>query len=247
MNLRKNIGIYLLFIAASALFLILERLTHVEFFLHLAAIPVEVMVAVFIVEKFLERREQGEKRRQLMFIKSYLFRSDMRNLFITNFNALQSPAISFAKIRSAGLEELKGMRRIAERVEYKSSQAMESVVMEYVKAQPVWMSFMERAITYNFEEIFQDMIYILHFINDVRAFKEANPQRLFIEEAEKNEAIMGKVRKVLGDGVQRFLDYAIELREKEPEMFQDVLSDYEISSGFMNGKQEDIKKAGRKA
>ena len=243
MNLRKNIGIYLLFIAASALFLIVERLTHVEFFLHLAAIPIEVMVAVFIVEKFLERREQGEKRRQLMFIKSYMFRSDMRNLFIANFHALQSPAISFARIRSAGLEELKEMRRMAERVEYRSPPAMESVVMEYVKAQPVWMSFMERAITYNFEEIFHDMIYILHFINDVRSFKKGNPQRLFIEEAQKNEAMMGKVRKVLGEGVQRFLDYAIELKEKQPEMFKDVLSDYELSSGFMEGSRDGTQSA----
>jgi hypothetical protein len=243
MNLRKDIGLYLLFIAASALFLTVERLTHIEFFLHLAAIPVEVMVAVFIVEKFLERREQAEKRRQLMFIKSYMFRSDMRNLFIANFYALQSPAISFARIRSAGLEELRRMRRSAERVEYKSPRAMERVVMEYVKAQPVWMSFMERAITYNFEEIFHNMIYVLHFINDVRSFKEANPQCLFVEEAQKNEAMMGKVGKVLGDGIQRFLDYAIELKEKQPQIFRDVLSDYEQSSAFMAELQKGTQKA----
>ena len=238
MNVQKNWAVYLLFTAAAALFLIIEHFTHIEFFLHLAAIPIEVMVAVFIVEKFLERRERGEKRRQLMFIKSYMFRSDMRNLFIANFNALESPAITFAKIRKAGLEELKGMRKMAARVEYKSLAAMESVVMEYVKAKPVWMSFMERAISYNFEEIFHDMIYILHFISDVRTFKEANPERLFIEAAEKSEAMMKKVRKVLGDGIQRFLEYAIELKEKQPEMFRDVLSDYELSSGFMEEVRE---------
>jgi hypothetical protein len=233
-------GVYLLFIAAAALFLIIEHLTHIEFFLHLAAIPIEVMVAVFIVEKFLERKEQGEKRRQLMFIKSYMFRSDMRNLFIANFKALQSPALAFAQIRTAGLEELKAMRQMAEQVEYKSPGAMESVVMEYVKGQSVWMSFMERAISYNFEEIFHDMIYILHFINDVRAFKEANPQRLFIEAAQRNGEMMEKARKVLGDGIRRFLDYAIELKEKQPEMFRDVLADYELSAGFREGAREGI-------
>jgi len=196
-------------------------------------------VAVFIVERFLERKEQQEKRRQLMLIKSYMFRSDMRSLFIANFSALHSPDITFEKIRRASLEDLRHMRQQAETIEYKPPQAMESVIMEYMKAQHVWMSFMERAITYNFEEIFQDMIYILHFINDVRAFKEAHPQRLFIEEAKKNEGMMLKVQKVLWNGIQRFLDYTIELKEKQPGMFQDVLSDYDLSSRFMNSSMKE--------
>jgi hypothetical protein len=40
------------------LYFSIERLTHVEDLQHLAAIPIEVMAAMFIVEKFLERREQ---------------------------------------------------------------------------------------------------------------------------------------------------------------------------------------------
>lgn len=239
MESSKHIGIYALFLAASALFLFVERLTHVEFFLHLAAIPLEVLVAVFIVERFLERKQQEEKRRQLMLIKSFMFRSDMRRLFIANFRALHSPAITFAIIQSASLEELRHIRQQAETIDYKSLQAMEPVIMEYVKAQPIWMSFMERAITCNFEEIFHDMIYILHFISDVRAFKEAHPQCLFIEEANKNEVMMVKVRKVLRDGIQRFLDYAIELKEKQPGMFRDVLSDYDLSSRFMDSSRRE--------
>jgi hypothetical protein len=230
MKLAGNIGIYVLFISASALFLIIEYLTHIEFFLHLAAIPMEVLVAVFIVERFLAKKEQQERRRHLMFIKSYMFRSNMRSLFTANFNALQKPAVTFTKIRGAGLEELRQWRREAETVEYKSPQAMESVIMEYVKAQPTWMSYMERAITYNFEEIFHDMIYILHFISDVQAFVAAYPHNLFIDEAMKDEGMMRKVQKVLSDGIRRFLDYAIELKEKQPAMFNDVLSDYELSS-----------------
>jgi hypothetical protein len=104
MKLAKNIGFYLGFVAASALFLVVEHFTHIEFFLHVAAIPLEVLVAVFIVEKMLERRE-----------------------------------------------------------------------------------------------------------------------------AERNERLMTKVRKVLGDGIQKFLDYAIELKEKQPKVFADLMTDYEIS------------------
>jgi hypothetical protein len=230
MKSSSNIGIYGLLLTASIVFLIIEHLTHIEFLLHLAAIPLEVLVAVFIVERFLAMKERHERRRQFMFIKSYMFRSNMRSLFTSNFSALKSPAITFATIRSASLEELRQWRRQAEEIQYKSPEAMESVIMEYVKAQPVWMSFMERAITYNFEEIFHDMIYILHFISDVQAFKAAYPHDLFIAKAMRDEGMMVKVRKVLSDGIQRFLDYATELKEKQPTMFNDVLSDYELSS-----------------
>jgi hypothetical protein len=229
MALAKYIGYYLGFVAAAALFLIVEHFTHIAFFLHLAAIPLEVLVAVFIVEKMLERREARERRRQLLFIKSYLFRTDMRGLFIANFRGLRNPAITMSQIKEASLEDLRKMRRDAGTIEYRSPEDMEEIIREYVKAQPVWTNFMERAITYNFENIFLDMIYILHFLSDVKAFKEHSPDRLFIHEAEKNERLMTKVNKVLNDGIQKFLDYAIELKEKQPEVFDDLMTDYEIS------------------
>ena len=230
MKTLKIVAFYSVFPAVSAVFLVIERLTHVEFFLHLAAIPIEVMVAVFIVERLLARKEKHEKRRQLMFIKSYMFRSDMRNLFIANFRALKSPAVTIAGIRAGSLDELRRMRRLAESVEYKSLEATEPVILEYIRTQHVWKSFMERAITYNFEEIFRDMIYILHFIYDAQTFQDIHPGKMFILEAAKNEAFMIKARKVLGDGIRRFLDYAIELREKQPRMFDDVFADYELNS-----------------
>lgn len=229
MRIAKNIGFYLAFIAASGLFLIVEHFTHVEFFLHLAAIPLEVLVAVFIVEKMLERREAKEKRRQLMFIKSHMFRTDMRGLFIANFRGLKTPAITIRQIKEASLEELRKMRREAETIEYRSPEAMEEIINEYIKAQPTWASFMERAITYNFENVFRDMIYILHFIDDVKAFKERSPDKLFIDEAGTNDRLMAKARKVLGDGIQKFLDYAVELKGKQPTVFADLMTDYEIS------------------
>lgn len=198
--------------------------------MHLAAIPLEILVGIFIVEGFLEKREKKEKRRMLMFIKSYLFRSEMLNLFITNFDALKFPAITMVRIKNATLEELKQMRKDANTIEYKSREMMEPVIMEYVKAEHVWHNFRERAITYNFEEIFQDMIYILHFVYDVKLFKDNNPDTLFIHEAEKKVLIMEKIKKILGEGIRKFLDYAIELKEKQPDMFYDLISDYELSS-----------------
>jgi hypothetical protein len=225
----KHIEFYVGLIGASVLFLILEHLTHWEFLLHLAAIPLEVLFAVFIVERFLEQRETKEKRRQLMFIKSHLFRSDMRPLFLADFAALKTPPVTMDKIRTASIEELRDMRRQTETVEFKSPEAMEPVIMEYVKAEPVWHGFKERALTYNFENIFQDMIGILHFTSDVKLFKEKYPHRLFVHEAAKRPALLDRARKIMTNGIHSFLDYAIELKEKQPVMFDEMMADYELS------------------
>jgi len=226
----KHIEFYVGLIGASGVFLVLEHLTHWEFLLHLAAIPLEILIAVFVVESFLEQREIKEKRRQLMFIKSHLFRSDMRPLFLADFAALKSPDLTFEKIRRASLDELHEMRRQAETVEFKSLEAMEPVIMEYVKAEPVWHGFKERAITYNFESIFQDMIGILHFTGDVKLLKEKFPHRLFVHEAAKRPELLARARKIVADGIRSFLDYAAELKEKQPVMFDEMMADYELST-----------------
>jgi len=225
----KTIELYTLLLAVSGLLLILHYLVHYEFILHVAAIPLDILIAVFIVEKYLERHESREKRRHLMYIKSTMFRAEMRSLFITNFHALKSPTLTMTRIKAASLPELRAMREAARTIEYRSLEAMEPVILEYVKAEKVWHDFMERAITYNFEEIFVNMISILHFLYDVKLFKENNPDKLFILEAEKREPLLRKARKVLHDGILAFLDYAIELREKQPAMFEEVMADYELT------------------
>ncbi len=240
MKTIKNVEIYIILTATSLIFLLIEHFTHIEFMQHLAAIPLEVLVGVCVVEKFLEKREKKEKRRLLMFIKSYLFRSALLNLFVTNFNALKFPSITMAKIRNSTLEELRQIRKDADTIEYKSLEAMEPVIMEYVKAEQVWHDFNKHAITHNFEEIFNDMVYMLHFIYGVKLFKNNNPDKLFVYEAGKKVLLMEKVKKVLGDGIKKFLDYMIELKEKEPNIFYDLISDYELSSQIMDIQSKGI-------
>ena len=226
MDKKINMIFTVILVSAALVFLYVEKVTHEEFFLHLAAIPLEVLLAIFIVERLLERRAAREKRRQLMFIKSHLFRAEMRSLFIRNFKALKSPALTMSGIKNASLAELKRMREEAEKIEYQSLVAMEPVIMEYVKARHVWQQFLTQAVHYNFEDIIVDMIYILNFIQDVLLVKDARPDGLFIEAAAQRDALMKKSRKVLEDGIKKFLDYAIELKEKHPEMFEELLDDY---------------------
>ena len=42
--------------------------------------------------------------------------------------------------------------------------------------------------------------------------------------------MQAKVEKILRDGVVKFMDYAIELRQKEPEVLEELLDDYLLSS-----------------
>ena len=229
-NFTKKIWLYVSLFAGSALFLFINYQTHFEFALHLAAIPLEILLGALLIEKIVEKKQKAEKLRKLQYVKSYLFRSKMRNLFLANLNALKFPAITISKIKNAPLEELRQMRNDANHIEYVSLEAMEAVIMEYVAAYQVFYGFMEREIIDDVDSSFENMIFILHFIEDVKLFKQTNPDKLFICEAQKQRSLMVKVKKILGDGIINFLYYVIELKEKTPAIFYDLLTDYELSS-----------------
>ena len=230
MKTIKHLGLYAALIAVSALFLVIEHITHVEFFLHLAAIPLEILLGALLVERFLDRRKKMERLRQLMYIKNYHFRGVMRGLFIANLQALKQPALVISEIRRGGPAELRDMRRRAEHVEYGSDEKVEAVVMEYLKARDVFREFMEWAITHDFETIFHGMIFVLNFIQDIDLFKRRHPDERFVAEARRHPEMGEKLHKLLGDGVRSFLDHAIELKEKQPEVFEELLADYELSA-----------------
>jgi hypothetical protein len=238
MKFIKTAWIYIVLLSSSAFFLVIEFFTHTEFFLHLAAIPIEILLGALLVERYLSRKEREDKLRHLMYIKSYVFRAEMRNLFIANFKALKYPAIDMTKLKEANLQELKKMREDAEKIEYQSVEAMEPVIMEYVNSREAFYGFMQRAINCNFESIFQNMIYVLHFIQDVKLFKDRHPDKLFIHEAQRQLLLMEKVNKVLGDGIKVFIDYMIELKVKQPDIMYELLTDYEISSRIAPGNQD---------
>ena len=150
----KKAWLYISLITASSFFLYVFYATHIEFMLHVAAIPLEVLLGALLIERLLEKKEKAEKFNQLMYIKSYLYRSEMRTLFITNFSSLKFPVITMSKIKNAGLEELKEMRSDADHLEYFSLDAMELVIWEYVSAYHVFRDFMERTSNYGMNTLY---------------------------------------------------------------------------------------------
>jgi len=223
----------IILVSMSIFFLLLEKLVIHEVFLHhLAAIPLEIVLGVIIVENLLKKKERDVRKKQLRYIKSHIFRSELRRLFIMNFEALKNPSITLNDIKTASLSQLQEMRQKAENVEYRSLIGLEPIILEYVKTQDVWQLFMEKAMDFHFESIVEDMIYLIHFINDVKIFKDTYPDKLFIEEVKSNELMMRKIYKVLGDGIRSFLNYAIELKEKAPEFLEEILYDYQFTQNL---------------
>ncbi len=225
----KKIWLYFCLISISVFFLFIHWLTHIEFMLHLAAIPIEILFGALLIEKILERKRRAEQSKRLMHFRCYLFRSRLRNIFLANLNALKFPVISISKIKNASLEELKQMRKDANHIEYASLDAMEKIIIEYVPAYHAFYSFMEWTIIHDIDSGAQNMIYILHFIEEVKLFKHNNPDIPYVDEAQKKRSLMKKVKKVLAEGLFKFLDFLIELKKKDPALFYELLADYEES------------------
>jgi hypothetical protein len=225
----KKVWLYVCLISISVFFLFIHWLAHIEFTLHLAAIPIEILFGALLIEKILEKKRKAEQSKRLMHFRCYLFRSRLRNIFLANLNALKFPIISISKIKNASLEELKQMRKDADHIEYASLDAMETIIREYVPAYHAFYSFMEWTIIHDIDSGFENMIYILHFIEEVKLFKHNNPDIPYVYEAQKKRSLMKKVKKVLAEGLFTFLEFLIELKKKEPALFYELLADYEES------------------
>jgi hypothetical protein len=228
-KVTKKVWLYVCLISTSVFFLFIHWLTHIEFSLHLAAIPLEILLGALLIEKILERKRKAEQSKRLMHFRCYLFRSRLRNIFLANLNALKFPIISISKIKNTSLEELKQMRKDADHIEYASLDAMETIITEYVPAYHAFYSFMEWTIIHDIDSGFENMIYILHFIEEVKLFKHNNPDIPYVYEAQKKRSLMKKVKKILAEGLFNFLDFLIELKKKEPALFYELLADYEES------------------
>jgi hypothetical protein len=213
-------------VALSAFFLWVEHLTHFEFVLHLAAIPIEILVGAIVVERWLASEEKGARRQQFMYFKSYIFRSGLRNVFISNFAGLVEPKITMEWIRTASAADMRKARDGIRKLRHASPAVVDGILDEYVRSRQVFFTFLEWAAANDFEPIFHDMLYILHFIEDIESFRRQHPGELFADEAAGNPRLQRKVDKVLRDGIVKFLDYTIELRETEPLVLEELMEDY---------------------
>ncbi len=211
-------------------FLYLEHVTHFAFLEHVAAIPLEIMFGAIIVERFLARREKKGRLRLLMHMKSHIFRSQIREVFINSFNALESPHIDIPTLVTADLSELYKLRGDLNELTYRSIDELETVVLSYIDTRDVFVRFMDWAMQHGFEDILEEVVYVLHFIQDVRLYKESYPGKLFVEYAMSTPQGCEKLRTILTGAVTKFLDYAIELKSERPELYDELMHEYLLVS-----------------
>lgn len=220
----------------SILFLILEDITHIIFLHHVAAIPLEILVGAVLVERFLASRERKSRLRQFMHLKSFMFRTHIREAFITNFHALESPHIDMEWLATASLQDLQKMRKGLRKLNYRSEEELEKVIQAYVESRDIFRGFMELAISHDFESIIENMVFVLHFIQDVDLYKRYYPNKLYIEHALRRPEERRRVIRILSDGISKFLDYLIELKQKQPDVFKELINEYLMTSRMMLSK-----------
>ncbi len=216
-------------ISLSAIILYVETITHHEFLLHVAAIPLELLVGAILFERFIASRERKRNLKQLSYIKGYLFRFDMRKIFSTNFESICQPSITMNQIHRASVEELEAMRRsFADAdVTHASPEAFEAVLENYIESQRVFEYFMEWAIQNDFQKIFTDMIFVLNFIQDIKVLRDLHPGQSLASQVSSRPDLHRRANKISKDNVLSFLDYAIELRKQRPHEFFELLDDYQ--------------------
>jgi len=227
---RDFLPYYVVLITASAILLVIYEISHIDFMLHLAAIPFEIIIGVFIVDMLLRKREIVAKRKRTIAVAITMFGSEMGRFDDACFQAIRSPLITLSTIANSSIKDLKQIRIASDTIEYGSPEEMELAVKECVNIEHVWRSLLESAVAFDIEETYLNTLHILNFVHDVKVFKESHPNEPFIHFAQQDEQVLKGVKEVISFTVQRFLDYAIELKENHPDMLHQFLSELDTST-----------------
>jgi hypothetical protein len=195
---------------------------------HFAAVFLELALVVLVVEVLLRKHEQLHEARtrqnQLRLIKSAMFRTKLQDLYVADFQALKDPVISLKSIQDAKLPELKKWKvALAERTKDEWSslcdpKAMERVVEEYIKAEPVWKEFERFALMCNLDYVFHDMITIQHLIADVKACRTVDSEGPEDQKGLASQCYQQHKERIIdvwSKGIRKFIDYAADLQESD--------------------------------
>ena len=120
---------------------------------------------------------------------------------------------------------------------YRSAEELEKVIQAYVDSRDIFRDFMQLAISHDLESIIENMVFVLHFIQDVDLYKRYYPNKLYIEHALKMPDERRRVIRILSDGISKFLDYLIELKQEQPDVFMELINEYLMTSRMMLWKQ----------
>jgi hypothetical protein len=224
--LRKSfLKYYVALVVAAIILLIVFYVTEIEFMLHLAAIPLEILLAAFVVDQVLNLQERQGRRRRLKGEAASVFHSQIEGVIEAGIRAAQPPDAPMPKLASMSTEELKGLRAAVGPAKYRSLAEMQAGIDQLVDAEQTWQSILAQAIEYDVDETYVNMMKMLSFVRYVKAFRESHPDESFAHFAQGNEKAMEKMRGVSELAVRRYLDLLVDFKEHDPDMLKELHAD----------------------
>jgi hypothetical protein len=247
-RLLKGLGLVALLFLVSSLYLLRHDEPSEHMVPHVFSVFLELALGLFFIEMIWKghekREEEKQKRDQLRFLKSHMFQGQMQELFVANFYAMKSPSISFQRIwedsKRGGFTQLK-INADEKNISYGSEGAEQAVLLvflEYLKAKSVWERFTELAIMFGFGKIVGEMNDILQCILEVEELRghdkgghvDQVSLLLKIHEIDKTRApddkLMARLEKITKQGILKFIEYAEDLSQHEPRMFDQLIQSY---------------------
>lgn len=210
---------------------------------HYLSVALELCLGFILIEliwhnhekKEVEREKQKErkiKEEQLRHIKSYVFHSRMRTLFITNFMAIKSSSISLRNLLKAD-PKIPIVKPDSELIHYETQRAKIGVIHEYVKAKDVWERFLELGIMFGFDHIVKEMTKILQLVAEVKEIFPPEsidnmPAHEFAAQLtqDRRTDLVDQFEPIIATGIIKFHEYLEDLRQSDQKLFHNLLDFY---------------------
>ncbi|MDH4186537.1 MAG: hypothetical protein OEV08_06045 [Nitrospira sp.] len=202
---------------------------HDEISHHLFAVFMELCLVLFVVEVLLRKHEkqksEADRRNQLRLIKSAMFRRQLRDLYIANFQVLKKD--SGISLKALQVSDLKPQMEEWGRQDsdyykrffnYDEKAKVRRVLAEYAKAENAWDKLEEIALSIGRDDVLDDITNVKNLIAD---YKNIVPDNSIGEVDQDVQKILDDPVKferlicVWSRGMEKFVQYACELKGVE--------------------------------
>lgn len=219
------ITLYVSLVVSALLLLVLEAYTDIVFLLYLAAIPLEVLLAILILERYLKNLEHTKVNQQWVMFKSYIFRVSLKQLYINVIDTYSATGITVESCFDPDDKKLEEIDRKFS-VENIDMSRITPVLSEYIRTEETFVFFLRWAFENGFEEIFNEIGMMLHFIQDLKNFQEHHGS-LSPEVMEKHDpALVETAKQTCMASAHYFIDFIKDISRHHVQLYHLLKKDY---------------------
>lgn len=177
-----------------------------DFLLHLAAIPLEVFVAIFVVGAYLER----EKNKQYDYVsrkyRELLFRVELNDLLYHCLNISKNPKIVFDKLllldETVLQEIIDVIRSDRFRIEI-NKKNFESFVRSFMEAETCLRRLAENPMLMQHPQLYATIVNLLHASHEIKLLCKKYENKSVLRHIKNNSVF----RKMIESSVKNFLEF----------------------------------------